>query len=99
MYNLLYLVPTVGATDERLAVSSSSVSLASASWSDNTRAVIIDVQTANVMVTFDGSTPSATNGHDLIAGEKYTFHREMAKAAKFIRKTNDAVVHATELTY
>jgi hypothetical protein len=99
MYNLLYLVPTVGATDERLAVSSSSVSFASASWSDNTRAVIIDVQAFNVMVTFDGSTPSATNGHDLIAGEKYTFHREMAKAAKFIRKTNDAVVHATELTY
>jgi hypothetical protein len=99
MYNLLYLVPTVGATDERLAVSSSSVSLASASWSANTRAVIIDVQAHHVMVTFDGSTPSATNGHDLIAGEKYTFHREMAKAAKFIRKTSDAVVHATELTY
>lgn len=99
MYNLLYLVPTVGATDERLAVSSTAVALASGSWSANTRVVMIDVQTYNVMVTFDGSTPTASNGHDLIAGEKYTFHREMAKAAKFIRKTSDAVVHATELTY
>ena len=99
MYNLLYLVPTVGATDERLAVSSTAVSLASSSWNANTRAIILDVQTDNVMATFDGSTPTATNGHDLIAGEKYTYHREMVKAAKFIRKTTDAVVHATEVTY
>ena len=99
MYNHLYLVPTPGATDERLAVSSTAVALASASWNANTRAVMIDVQTDNVMVTFDGSTPTATNGHDLIAGEKYTFHREMARVAQFIRKTGDAVVHATELTF
>ncbi len=99
MYNVLYLVPTPGATDERLAVSTGAVQLAYANWNEKTRAIILDVQTDNVMVTFDGSTPTATNGHDLIAGEKYTYHREMAKAAKFIRKTNDAVVHATEVTF
>lgn len=99
MFNQLYLVPTVGATDERLAVSTGAVQLASASWAENTKCIMLDIQTANVMMTIDGSTPTATNGHDLIAGEKYTFHRELAKAAKFIRKTNDAVVHASELTY
>lgn len=99
MYNLLYLVPTPGATDERLAVSSTAVQLASASWSANTRAVILDIQGDNVMMTIDGSTPTATNGHDLVAGEKYTYHRELAKAAKFIRKTGDATVHASEVTY
>lgn len=99
MYNQLYLVPTPGATDERLAVSTGAVQLTSASWNEKTRAVMLDIQTDNVMMTIDGSTPTANNGHDLIAGEKYTFHRELAKAAKFIRKTGDAVVHASELTF
>jgi hypothetical protein len=99
MYNILYLVPTPGATDERLAVATGAVSLASSSWNANTRAIMLDVQTANVMMTIDGSAPTSTNGHDLIAGEKYTLHRETAKAARFIQKTGAAVVHASELTF
>ena len=99
MYNLLYLVPTPNATDERLTVGTGAVQLTNASWKENTRCIMLDIQTDNVMMTIDGSTPSATNGHDLIAGEKYTFHRELVKAAQFIRKTNNAVVHASELTF
>lgn len=99
MFNQLYLVPTPGATDERLAVATGAVQLAYASWSEKTKCIMLDIQTANVMMTIDGSTPTATNGHDLIAGEKYTFHRDLAKAAQFIQKTGAAVVHASELTF
>ena len=49
--------------------------------------VFLDVQTANVYVTFDGSTPAAGNGHLLVAGEKYFWPRSKAQAAKFIRAT------------
>lgn len=97
----LYPRPTVGQTDERLAVSSTAVPFTTA-WKtskNENRFVVLDVQTDDVMVTFDGSTPTATNGHRLYAGQSYTWHVDTAVAAKFIRVTNDAVVHASGFTY
>ena len=56
-------------------------------YGDRPDLVFLDVQTANVYVTFDGSTPAAGNGHLLVSGEKYFWPRSKAQAAKFIRAT------------
>jgi hypothetical protein len=58
--------------------------------------VELDVQTAAVMVTFDDSAPTTTNGHQLNAGEKFTWSKARFNAAKFIRLTaTSGVVHAS----
>jgi hypothetical protein len=97
----LYPHPTPGGTDERLAVSSSAVPFTTA-WrtaaSGLHKFVVIDVQTNDVMVTFDGSTPTSTNGHRFYAGEKATWSVQAATTAQFIRVSADAVVHATGFT-
>ena len=97
----LYPHPTTGGTDERLAVSSAAVPFTTA-WrtasSGLHKFVVIDVQTADVMVTFDGSDPTSTNGHRFYAGEKATWSVPTAAVAKFIRVSADAVVHATGFT-
>lgn len=96
----LYPVPTPGATDERLTVSSSAVQF-STDWAGttSTKMVVLDIQTDDVMVTFDGSTPTSSNGHRLYAGNSYTWHVLAAKVAKFIRVTTDAAIHASPFTY
>lgn len=93
-----YLQPTPGQTNESLTVSSSVVQFTSANWSDNTKVILIDVQDADCFVTFDGSTPSASNGVRLYAGEKYPWHVEMARKAKFIRASADLTIRAVETT-
>lgn len=96
----IYPRPTTGGTDERLTVSTSAVSFAT-NWDDGiTKLVVLDVQTANVMVTFDGSTPSASNGHLMESGTKETWNAGTAKAAKFIRAgASDAAIHASPFTF
>lgn len=60
--------------------------------------VMFDIQDADVWVTIDGTTPSATNGHVLYQGRAYTWSRAMATAAKFVRTgSTDAVIHCSEL--
>ena len=92
----LYPQPT-GEADERLAVSTTAVSLTAGWTSSKTKYVLIDVQTADVMVTFDGSTPTASNGHLFKAGvQPFLWNKETARVAKFIRAgATDAAVHAT----
>ena len=94
----LFPRPTPSQTDERLAVSSSAVPFGTNWKTVNTnRFVVLDVQTNDVMCTFDGSTPTATNGHRLYQGRAYTWSTAMASAAKFIRQAGtDAVIHASE---
>ena len=94
----IYPVPTTGGTDERLAVSSSVVQFATP-WDDGSnKFVVLDIQGANVMCTFDGSDPSSTNGHRLYVAQSYTWHVKTAVAAKFIRQIGDAVIHASPFT-
>lgn len=92
----LYPQPT-GEADERLAVSSTAVSLTAGWTSAKTKYVLIDVQGADVMVTFDGSTPTASNGHLFKAGvQPFFWNKETARVAKFIRSAStDAAVQAT----
>jgi hypothetical protein len=87
--------------DARLTVSSSAVLLTSVlTIAENTTHIVWDVQDNDVMVTFDGSTPTSTNGHKLYVGEKDTWHKETARAAKFIRAGSaDGVIHASQFAY
>ena len=95
----IYPKPAGGVVDERLAVSSTVVTLAASGWTVlNTKQVLWDVQTNDIMVTFDGSDPSASNGHRLNVGQSGTWSLQLAKAARFIRQSADAVFQATPTT-
>ncbi len=98
----IYPRPASGLVDERLTVSSSAVPFSSLStWAAGglCRMVVLDVQSNDVMVTFDGSTPTSTNGHRLYAGQNYTWSFEAAQKAQFIRVSADATIHASPFTY
>lgn len=95
----LYPSPT-GQTDERLLVSTSVVSLSSVWSSDKTKYLLIDIQGDDVMVTFDGSAPSASNGHLFKKlSAPFFWNKNTALSAKFIRAAaTDAAVQATPFT-
>jgi hypothetical protein len=62
--------------------------------------VMLDVQTSNVRVRFDGTAPTSTVGTLLYAGEKYTWSLDLYNNAKFIRDTSassDATLFAHPL--
>lgn len=95
--------PTLNAEDKRVTVSSSVVTLAGASglpsFAGETRWIVIDVQDNAIMVTFDLSDPSSSNGHAMAAGTSAVWSKDTARTAKMIRKdSSDAVVHASEFT-
>ena len=98
--NNLYLKPTPSATDESLTVSTGVVSFVSATtYAAATTAIVLNVKGADAMCTFDGSAPSATNGHRLVSGTHYTWSKAAAAVAKFIRQdATDAVIHASQFT-
>jgi len=93
----LYPAPTPGVADQTLTVANSVVQFSA--FNSLTKFVVLDVQVADVRVTYDGSTPSSTNGHILFAGRSYTWSKAAAAAAKFIEDTTtDATIHASEFT-
>lgn len=94
--NPLYPKPTPQVASQRLVVSSSAVQITTAP-NQYTNTLMFDVQTDDVFVTVDGSTPSSTNGHRLYAGKAYTWSRAMVVAAKFIRANTDASIYFSEL--
>ena len=83
-----------------LTVSSSAVQLTDGGYTfeKDTQYVALDVQDADVYVTYTGETPSASTGHRLYAGRSYTWSVQTAKNAKFIRTGTDAVIGATQFT-
>lgn len=100
--NTLYLKPAVvngtPVPDQRLTVDATAGGVAFATaFNTATTCVIVDVQTAGVYATFDGSAPTTTNGHYLAQNTSYTWSRATATAAKFIREgAVSAVIHASE---
>jgi len=94
--NLYLGNPNPNATNQNLTVSSSAVSLTAPHG--DTDYVIIDVQDNDVYVTFDGTTPSASNGHVLPDGQGLlVISANAARAAKFLRySSSDGVIHATQ---
>ena len=98
----VYPKPASGLTGERLTVSSSPVQFANAStWQSGglVRTVDVDIQSNDVWATFDGGTPSSSNGHRLYAGQNYTWSIERARAARFVRVSADATIQASPSTY
>jgi hypothetical protein len=95
----LYPKPT-GEADQRLTVSTTPVTLTENWTAANTKYLLIDIQTADVYVTFDGSVPSSTNGHLFkTTGQPFFWSREAARVARFIRAgATDAFVMATPFT-
>jgi len=93
----LYMKPTPGATSQRLTPSTG-VTVSFSGLDKVTRAVSFDVQTDDVFMTLDGSTPTTTNGHKLYAGRAYTISYASALAAKFIGASGTSVIYASELT-
>ena len=83
-----------------LTVSSSAVQLTDSYTFDTlTRYIVLDVQDADVYVTYTGETPSASVGHKLYAGRSYTWSKKAAEAAKFLRTgSTDAVIAASQFT-
>ena len=104
----LYPIPSGTANDHRLTVDATvgGVQFSQSSKDDNTDAfdsltkyIAFDVQEADVFMTFDGSAPTTSNGHKLFAGRSYTFSKEAAVKAKFIRSgSTSAKIHASQFT-
>lgn len=96
--NNMFLKPVPGVSGQSLTVTSgSAVSLAtSTAFSVSTNCVTVDVQTADVFVTFGGETPSTTVGHRLYAGQNLTWSKSAAIQAKFIAAAGNATLYASE---
>ena len=83
--------------DQRLAVDSTVGGVQFSTFSDTTTMIVLDVQDADVMCTFDGSAPTTTNGHRLYSGSHYTWSTAAAQQAKFIRQgATSAAIQASE---
>lgn len=99
-YNINNIYPKPGIFNNTLLAGSAltvdatagGVKIADAFFTQNDQftLVFLDIQTADVYVTFDNSTPASGNGHLLKVGEKYTWSRAKAKAAKFIRSGDNS---------
>lgn len=72
----------------RLTVSSSAVSLSAANIGTTAKYVMLQVQTNAVYCTYDGTTPSATNGLYINSLEKTVVQRALALRMQFIRATS-----------
>ena len=107
----LYPKPVAGVADRQVTTSSTAGDLFgtggtnvaagnSAAFDKLTRYIVMDVQGADVRVTFDGSTtPTSTKGHILFAGRSYTFSKAAAQNLSIINDgTPNATIHATEFT-
>lgn len=88
-------------TDTRTSVSTTIIEPASVVGTpdDETSHFLIGVQLNDVMVTFDGSDPSATNGHRYASGYQEFWTKQMAFKARWIRQSADAAVQATPFCF
>lgn len=96
----LHISPSVGKDDTRFTVSTSVIDSSTtvvSTWNvGSVPIVLVDVQGADVMVTFDGSNPSSSNGHKLASGTAAEWSLATYSAAKWIRAgASDATVHAS----
>jgi hypothetical protein len=83
-------------TSQRLGVSTSSIQFAA--FPSGTSIVWWDVQSQDVFVTIDGSTPSSSNGHRLLAGDSGIWSKATAEAARFIRAgSSDGIVQGSPM--
>lgn len=100
--NNLYPKPSANAAGtviagQSLAPAGTAVSFAA--FASGTALVFFDVQTADVIVTHDGSTPVlGTKGNRLPVGTNYTWSPATAAAAKFISSGAASFIWAQEFS-
>ena len=84
-------------SDQRLTVDATAGGVQFAAFNLITQMIVLDVQDADVMCTFDTSAPTSSNGHRLYQGNSYTWSKDAAARAKFIRQgSTSATIHASE---
>ena len=84
-------------SDQRLTVDATVGGVQFSTFSDTSNMIVLDVQDADVMCTFDGSAPTSTNGHRLYSGSQYTWSVVAAQQVKFIRQgATSAAIQASE---
>ena len=96
----LYPVPNDGSASETLVVNSTPVQF-SATIDSKTTCCMITVHDADVIVTFNGTTPTITNGHVLIPPFYAFWSKDAIRAVKMVQhKPNQpATVAMTQFTY
>ena len=105
----LYPKPTPGIGDRQVTCSGTSgdffgtggttVADNSAAFDSLTRYVVLDIQGADVRVTYDGTAPTASKGHILFAGRSYTWSKVAANQALVINTgSTNAIIHISEFT-
>jgi hypothetical protein len=62
-----------------------------------TKAYLFDVQDQPIRFTFDGTTPSATNGHRMVAGDSDIWPIQWIMVCKMIQEGSAAKVAFTPL--
>lgn len=72
------------APGQSIANASGSATSFSVTFDVNTSLVPLEVQGVSSYVTFDGTTPSATNGHVLFVNQAYHWNVAAAQSAKFL---------------
>lgn len=93
------LRPNGAQPDQRLTVDATVDGVQFAAFHADTSHVFWSVESAECRVTFDGSAPSAANGHLLSPGERGVWSKPLASAARFIRAgSTSAVIHASQMT-
>lgn len=86
--------------DRAVTAGSASGSLIVAALDSSTTHIFWTLTDANVRFTMDGSTPTASNGHQLAAGSSGLWCKRMAEQVKVIREgTSDANFHISEVVY
>ena len=89
--------PVAGAAGINLAVGASAV--AASALHKETRYVMGTVESAGIVVTFDGTDQSGTNGHTLAAGAVLNWSRETWTSARFVRSSgSDARLAVSQFT-
>jgi hypothetical protein len=59
--------------------------------------VWFDIQVQNIIVTTDGSTPTASNGQLLYVGQNYTWAKTTFAQAKFLNATAGGIITASPM--
>jgi hypothetical protein len=100
-----YNVPTEGATSQTISIphtgAGSSDTKTFGAFKDRTKVIFITVIDSGFNFTIDGSAPSTSASHRLLAGNQYYFNKELVEKAKFIKlagATATGYMYASELT-
>lgn len=94
------MVPVSGVSDRSVTAGAAASAFIVAALSEQTTVVYWTLTGANARVTFDGSDPTASNGHQYVNGATQEWSPIRAQAARIIREAGtDAVFHITEMNY